>query len=182
MEYNIKHEKLLTKRLKSSTIVNCNENKKLIEVINKMKDNKVYLTDEGFLELEEELNELKNVKRPEVIKALKEASSYDGPSIIICYSPCIEHGIKSGMEHSQSNAYLATECGYFITFRYNPSTGKLILDSKNPDFNKYEDYLMTENRFANLKNVNSDNANMILEEQKKWAMNRFNYYKRIGEE
>lgn len=73
MEYNIKHEKLLTKRLKSSTIVNCNENKKLIEVINKMKDNKVYLTDEGFLELEEELNELKNVKRPEVIKALKEA-------------------------------------------------------------------------------------------------------------
>ena len=72
MEYNIKHEKLLTKRLKSSTIVNCNENKKLIEVINKMKDNKVYLTDEGFLELEEELNELKNVKRPEVIKALKE--------------------------------------------------------------------------------------------------------------
>ena len=116
------------------------------------------------------------------LKALKEASSYDGPSIIICYSPCIEHGIKSGMEHSQSNAYLATECGYFITFRYNPSTGKLILDSKNPDFNKYEDYLMTENRFANLKNVNSDNANMILEEQKKWAMNRFNYYKRIGEE
>lgn len=116
------------------------------------------------------------------LKALKEASSYDGPSIIICYSPCIEHGIKSGMEHSQSNAYLATECGYFITFRYNPSTGKLILDSKNPDFNKYEDYLMTENRFANLKNVNSDNANMILEEQKKWAMNRFNYYKRISKE
>ena len=116
------------------------------------------------------------------LKALKEASSYDGPSIIICYSPCIEHGIKSGMEHSQSNAYLATECGYFITFRYNPSTGKLVLDSKNPDFNKYEDYLMTENRFANLKNVNSDSANEILEEQKKWAMNRFNYYKRISEE
>ena len=116
------------------------------------------------------------------LKALKEASSYDGPSIIICYSPCIEHGIKSGMEHSQSNAYLATECGYFITFRYNPSTGKLVLDSKNPDFNKYEDYLMTENRFANLKNVNSASANEILEEQKKWAMNRFNYYKRISEE
>lgn len=116
------------------------------------------------------------------LKALKEASSYDGPAIIICYSPCIEHGIKSGMEHSQSNAYLATECGYFITFRYNPSTGKLVLDSKNPDFNKYEDYLMIENRFANLKNVNSASANEILEEQKKWAMNRFNYYKRISEE
>lgn len=116
------------------------------------------------------------------LKALKEASSYDGPSLIICYSPCIEHGIKNGMEHSQTNAHLATECGYFITFRYNPSTGKLILDSKNPNFDKYEDYLMTENRFANLKNVNSENANMILEEQKKWAINRYNYYKKISEE
>ena len=116
------------------------------------------------------------------LKALKEASSYDGPSLIICYSPCIEHGIKNGMEHSQSNAHLATECGYFITFRYNPSTGKLILDSKNPNFDKYEYYLMTENRFANLKNVNSENANMILEEQKKWAINRYNYYKKISEE
>ena len=116
------------------------------------------------------------------LKALKEASSYDGPSLIICYSPCIEHGIKNGMEHSQTNAHLATECGYFITFRYNPSIGKLILDSKNPNFDKYEDYLMTENRFANLKNVNSENANMILEEQKKWAINRYNYYKKISEE
>lgn len=116
------------------------------------------------------------------LKALKEASNYDGPSLIICYSPCIEHGIKNGMEHSQTNAHLATECGYFITFRYNPSTRKLILDSKNPNFDKYEDYLMTENRFANLKNVNSKNANMILEEQKKWAINRYNYYKKISEE
>ena len=116
------------------------------------------------------------------LKVLKEASNYDGPSLIICYSPCIEHGIKNGMEHSQTNAHLATECGYFITFRYNPSTRKLILDSKNPNFDKYEDYLMTENRFANLKNVNSKNANMILEEQKKWAINRYNYYKKISEE
>ena len=116
------------------------------------------------------------------LKALKEASNYNGPSIIICYCPCIEHGIKSGMDHSQSNAYLATECGYFITFRYNPSTGKLILDSKNPNFDKYEDYLMTENRFANLKTANETEANTMLEEQKKWAINRFNYYKKISEE
>ena len=116
------------------------------------------------------------------LKVLKEASSYNGPSIVICYCPCIEHGIKSGMEHSQTNAYLATECGYFITFRYNPDTGKLIIDSKNPNFDKYEDYLMTENRYANLKNVNSDNANKILEEQKKWSINRYNYYKKISEE
>ena len=116
------------------------------------------------------------------LKALKEASSYNGPSIIICYCPCIEHGIKSGMEHSQDNARLATECGYFITFRYDPRTGKLNLDSKNPDFDKYEDYLMTENRFANLKRVNKEEAKLLLEEQKKWAINRYNYYKKLGEE
>lgn len=116
------------------------------------------------------------------LTALKEANNYNGPSIIICYSPCIEHGIKRGMESSQANAYLATECGYFLTFRYNPTIGKLILDSKEPNFDKYEDYLMTENRFANLKNSNKENATHLLEEQKKWAINRYNYYKKISEE
>ena len=86
------------------------------------------------------------------------------------------------MEHSQSNAYLATNCGYFLTFRYNPNNKKLILDSKNPDFTKYEDYLMTENRFANLKRVNKEEAEEILNRQKEWAINRYNYYKKISEE
>ena len=120
--------------------------------------------------------------REQYLKVLKEASEHNGPSLVIAYSPCIEHGIKSGMEHSQSNAYLASKCGYFLTFRYNPSEGKLTLDSKEPDFDKYEEYLMTENRFANLKRVNKDNANEILESQKNWAINRYNYYKRISEE
>ena len=67
----------------------------------------------------------------QTIKAFKEAEEHHGPSIIIAYCPCIEHGIKTGMEHSQSNAYLATECGYFITFRHNPDTNKFIMDSKD---------------------------------------------------
>ena len=120
--------------------------------------------------------------REQYLKVLKEASEHNGPSLVIAYSPCIEHGIKSGMEHSQSNAYLATKCGYFLTFRYNPSEGKLTLDSKEPDFDKYEDYLMTENRFANLKRVNKDNADEILDNQKKFAINRYNYYKKLSEE
>ncbi len=120
--------------------------------------------------------------KEQYLKCIKEASDYSGPSLVIAYSPCIEHGIKTGMEHSQSNAHLATECGYFPVFRYNPNTKKLTLDSKNPDFTKYEDYLMTENRFSNLKRVNKENATTLLEEQKQWAIDRYNYYKKISEE
>jgi len=120
--------------------------------------------------------------REQFLKVLKEASLYNGPSLVIAYCPCIEHGIKSGMDHSQDNANLASKCGYFLTFRYNPTDSKFILDSKDVDFDKYEEFLMTENRFANLKRVNKDNADKILEEQKKWAINRYNYYKRLSEE
>lgn len=120
--------------------------------------------------------------KEQYLKVLKEASEHSGPSLVIAYCPCIEHGIKTGMEHSQSNAYLATKSGYFLTFRYNPSTRKLALDSKEPDFTKYEDYLMTENRFANLKRVNKEFAEDILNNQKNWAIERYEYYKKLSEE
>ena len=120
--------------------------------------------------------------REQYLKVLKEASEHNGPSLVIAYSPCIEHGIKTGMEHSQSNGYLASECGYFLTFRYNPKEGKLIMDNKEPNFDKYEDFLMTENRFANLKRVNKENADDVLNKQKEWAINRYNYYKKLSEE
>ncbi len=113
------------------------------------------------------------------LEVLKEATEHKGPSLIIAYSPCIEHGIKTGMEHSLSNAYLATKCGYFITFRYNPDTNKFKLDSEDVDFSKYHDFLMSENRYANLYNVNKKEAENILEQQKKWAINRYNYYKKL---
>lgn len=120
--------------------------------------------------------------KEQYLKALKEANLHNGPSLIIAYCPCIEHGIKTGMQHSQSNGYLATQCGYFLTFRYNPDTKKFILDLKNPNFDKYEEYLMTENRFSNLRKVNKDKANILLEEQKSWAIDRYDYYKKLGEE
>ena len=112
------------------------------------------------------------------LKVLEEANKHNGPSLIIAYSPCIEHGIKTGMEHSQSNAYLATKCGYFITFRYNPDTEKFTLDSKNVEFDKYDEFLMTENRYASLKQMDEEECNRLLEEQKKWAISRYNYYKK----
>ena len=120
--------------------------------------------------------------KEQYLKALKEASEHNGPSLIIAYSPCIEHGIKTGMQHSQSNGYLATKCGYFLTFRYNPDTKKLILDSKEPDFDKYEEYLTTENRFASLMRKDKERAEFLLREQKEWAISRYNYYKKISEE
>ena len=110
---------------------------------------------------------------------LKEANEHKGPSLIIAYSPCIEHGIKKGMEHSLEDAKLATECGYFLTLRYKPDEEKLYLDSKNPDFSKYEEFLMNENRYVNLKRINEDNANALLEQQKNWAIKRYEYYKRL---
>ena len=115
------------------------------------------------------------------LKVLDEANKHNGPSLIIAYSPCIEHGIKTGMEHSQTNGYLATKCGYFPTFRYNPKEQKFTLDSKNVEFDKYEEFLMTENRYASLKIMDEEICKDILEEQKKWAISRYNYYKKQEE-
>ena len=113
------------------------------------------------------------------LKVLKEASLHDGPSLIIAYSPCIEHGIRKGMEHSLDDSKLASECGYFLTFRYKPDEEKFYLDSKNVDFSKYEEFLMNENRYVNLKRVNEAEASKLLEEQKQWAIRRYEYYKRL---
>jgi len=117
--------------------------------------------------------------KEQYLKVLKEANSHKGPSLIIAYAPCIEHGIKAGMEHSLDNAKLATECGYFLTFRYNPDTELFTLDSKNPDFTKYDEFLSTENRYAHLKSVNKENAENLLNNQKDWAIKRYEYYKNL---
>lgn len=114
------------------------------------------------------------------LRVLKEANEHDGPSLVIAYSPCIEHGIKKGMEYSLENSSLATKCGYFLTFRYKPNEEKFYLDSKDVDFSLYDDFLMGENRYANLKRVNKSEAQVILEEQRNWAMKRYDYYKKLS--
>jgi len=117
--------------------------------------------------------------KEQYIKAITEANNHNGPSIIIAYSPCIEHGIKNGMEHSLDNSYLASKCGYFLTFRYNPSTQEFNLDSKDISFDEYDNFLSNENRYANLKKVNPEAAEELLNKQKEWAKNRYEYYQKL---
>ena len=117
----------------------------------------------------------------QAIKAIKEAEEHDGPSIVIAYSPCISHGIKSGMNNTIKEESLAVESGYFLLLRYNPENDKLTLDYKNPDFDLYDDFLNNEVRYKMLKSVNKDRAQDILEETKLDAINRFNYYKMLSE-
>ena len=96
----------------------------------------------------------------QTIKALKEANEYDGPSIIIAYSPCISHGIKTGMKDSIKEEKLATESGYFPLYRYNPVTKELKLDSKS-DFSKYDLIFERENRYrikSDLLEKNKENS------------------------
>ena len=113
------------------------------------------------------------------LKVLQEAASHNGPSLIIAYSPCIEHGIRKGMDYSIDNSLLATKCGYFLTFRYRPESEEFILDSKDVDFSLYDEFLSGENRYVNLKNVNKNMADEILNSQKEWAIKRFEYYKKL---
>ena len=119
----------------------------------------------------------------QMLKAIKEAESYDGPSIIIAYAPCINHGLKRGMSKSQEQAKLAVECGYWVTFRYDPrrieqGLNPFQLDSKEPQWEKYEDHLMTETRYAQLKAVNPEHAAHLLEVNMEEAQRRYAMYQR----
>ena len=117
----------------------------------------------------------------QVIKALKEAEAYNGPSIVICYAPCIAHNIKGGLNNSQNEAKLANECGYFPTFRYNPvleEEGKnpFVLDSKEPNWDLYDEFLSHEGRYNQLAKINPEKASEILEKNKKDAQRRYASY------
>lgn len=121
----------------------------------------------------------------QMLKAIKEAESYNGPSIIIAYSPCIAHGILNGMGRSQEQAKLAVECGYWTTFRYDPRLaleGKnpFMLDSKEPQWDKYEEHLMSENRYAQLKKINPEHAAELLRLNKEEAQRRYKMYQRYA--
>lgn len=110
----------------------------------------------------------------QTIKSFNEAASYNGPSIIICYAPCIAHGIKSGMKSAIEEEKLVTESGYFPLFRYNPETEKFTLDSK-ADFTKYNEIFNRENRYS----INEEEKISLLEQNKKNAIDRYNEYKTL---
>ena len=103
----------------------------------------------------------------QTIKAMKEAESYDGPSLIIAYAPCQAHGIKGGLANHQAEQKRAIDCGYFNLLRYDPrleEQGKnpLQLDSKTPNFDGFKDYLLGENRFSQLLKVNPEHAEQLM--------------------
>ena len=118
----------------------------------------------------------------QTIKAFKEAHDHKGPSIIICYSPCVEHGIKNGMINSISEEKKAVKCGYTMLMRYLPSEEKLYIDSKEPDFTEYIDFLSNERRFKTLMEKDKDRAEALLNEQVNDAKKRYSYYKKISED
>ncbi|MBQ1855389.1 MAG: pyruvate:ferredoxin (flavodoxin) oxidoreductase, partial [Anaerovibrio sp.] len=121
----------------------------------------------------------------QVLKAITEAEAYPGPSLIIGYAPCINHGIKIGMGKSQMEAARAVECGYWANYRYNPElvgTDKnpFTLDSKEPDFGKFQDYLMGEVRYNSLKRAFPEAAEALFEKTQKDAETRLANYKRLA--
>ena len=117
--------------------------------------------------------------------AIKEAEAYDGPSLIIAYAPCINHGLKAGMGLSQKEEKLAVECGYWHLYRYNPAlegTDKnpFTLDSKEPDWSKFQDFLKGEVRFASLYKMYPDCAEELLQKTEEFAKLRLETYKKLA--
>ena len=117
----------------------------------------------------------------QAIKAMKEAESYDGPSIIICYAPCANHGIKGGLANAQLTEKKAVECGYFPIFRYDPRKGDdaMQLDCAEPDFSKFRDFVMCETRYSQLPKVNPEHCEELLAKSQKCAEDRWNKLKRF---
>lgn len=113
----------------------------------------------------------------QAVKAIKEAEENEGPSIIIAYCPCIEQGIKGGMVNSIQEEALAVDSGYVILMRYQNQ--KLMIDSKEPNFEKYDEFLSNEVRYNSLKIKNHETANYLLTLNKENAIQRYNYYKNL---
>lgn len=119
------------------------------------------------------------------LKAIKEAEAHNGPSLIIAYSPCISHGLKKGMAKAQLEEKLATECGYWPIYRYNPALeaeGKnpLQIDCKAPNWDLYNDYLLGEVRYATLEKSNPERAKVLFAQNKAESMRRWRQYERLS--
>ncbi len=123
----------------------------------------------------------------QTLKAIREAEAYNGPSIIIAYAPCINHGIKSGMGHAQAEEARAVECGYWHLWRYNPALedeGKnpFTLDSKEPAWDKFEDFLKGEVRYASVMKQYPAEAAELFAAAKDNARWRYNNYRRLAQQ
>ena len=117
----------------------------------------------------------------QTIKVLKEAEEHNGPAIVIAYCPCNEHGIKGGLACTNKEQKLAVDCGYTILMRYNPDEEKLYIDSKEPNFDTYDEFLNNEVRYNSLKLKDADKAQELLKINKNNAIKRYEYYKNYSE-
>ncbi len=121
----------------------------------------------------------------QTLKAIREAEAYDGPSLIIAYAPCINHGLRAGMGHSQQEEARAVECGYWHLWRYNPALeeeGKnpFSLDSKEPAWDKFEDFLKGEVRYSSVLKQYPNEAAELFAAAKENAQWRYNNYRRLA--
>ncbi len=120
----------------------------------------------------------------QTLKAIREAEAYKGPSLIIAYAPCVNHGIRSGMTHTQSRTKEAVESGYWHLFRYNPLLKKedknpFILDSKEPS-KSLRDFLMGEVRFASLTKTFPEIADELFEQAEQDAKEKYETYRKLA--
>jgi pyruvate-ferredoxin/flavodoxin oxidoreductase len=121
----------------------------------------------------------------QTLKAIREAEAYPGPSVVIAYAPCINHGLKKGMGKTQEEQEAAVACGYWHLWRYNPALeeeGKnpFILDSKEPDWSKFLDFLKGEVRYSSMMQQYPQEAAELCkaaEDNAKW---RYNSYRRMA--
>ena len=123
------------------------------------------------------------------LKAFREAEAYPGPSLVIAYAPCINHGLKAkgGMGKSQAEEAKAVECGYWHLWRYNPQLAEegknpFSLDSKEPDWSKFHDFLMGEVRYLSVKKAYPDEAEELFAEAENMAKKRYQSYIRKSKE
>ncbi len=123
----------------------------------------------------------------QTLKAIREAEAYDGPSIIIAYAPCINHGLKSGMGKSQAEEAKAVECGYWHLWRYNPELEKegknpFTLDSKEPNWDNFLPFLKGEVRYASVMKQYPEEAEELFNAAKENAQWRYNNYRRLAQQ
>jgi pyruvate-ferredoxin/flavodoxin oxidoreductase len=124
----------------------------------------------------------------QTIKAFEEAEKFQGPSLIIAYTPCITHGLKAGMSMVLEEAQEAVESGYWQLYRHNPELAEkgkepFVLDFKKPDFSKMIDFMRKQVRFSSLEKINPDVAQQLFEKTVTDAEKRFwNYARQTGQE
>ena len=123
------------------------------------------------------------------LKAIREAEAYPGPSLVIAYAPCINHGlkIKGGMGRSQAEEGRAVECGYWHLWRYNPQLAEegknpFTLDSKEPDWSKFRDFLLGEVRYLSVQKAYPNEADELFSEAERMAKLRYQSYVRKSKE